>query len=416
MESRFGHDFSGVEVHTDSRAAESARAVNALAYTVGRNVVFDSGRYVPQTQAGRKLMAHELTHVVQQSQHSQNVMRKGLEVGSPDTTFERQADSMAEQVMKGSTRPVRGIKRSGSILQRACGPTAIGQPSGCEFQETDVIGPETYLFRINCDEFAEGNERNLRAEAQNIQAGEIVEIHGLASSDRQHDFNVNLACARALRARGVIEQVLLQRGVTATIRVINHGPQAGTALKRSVLIIRSTPQTPGPIIPAPAPTRPTPLVPGCKTPTNPDRSGSAFNPTTVDEFTVAKNHPYDASIGWLDSKMAISAAGSSGLDGPHFGPFDAFRHCVWNCLMTKDLGATRAEQFATGHENSGPSAVPHDNEMDLHNNSTGRSLGAPGVDCETVCTNALTSGQLRTIRGPNTVPTWCIGASDQPWP
>ncbi|MBP8950302.1 MAG: DUF4157 domain-containing protein, partial [Candidatus Promineofilum sp.] len=63
MESRFNHDFSGVRVHTDGRAAESARAVNALAYTVGNHVAFDVGQFAPTTSAGRGLLAHELTHV-----------------------------------------------------------------------------------------------------------------------------------------------------------------------------------------------------------------------------------------------------------------------------------------------------------------------------------------------------------------
>jgi hypothetical protein len=67
MESRFGQDFSSVRVHTDQRAAESARAVWAQAYTVGNNVVFGSGKYSPDTTQGDRLIAHELTHVVQQS-------------------------------------------------------------------------------------------------------------------------------------------------------------------------------------------------------------------------------------------------------------------------------------------------------------------------------------------------------------
>lgn len=66
MEPRFGHDFSGVRVHSDTKAAESARAVNALAYTVGRDVMFGAGQYQPATNIGRNLMAHELTHMVQQ--------------------------------------------------------------------------------------------------------------------------------------------------------------------------------------------------------------------------------------------------------------------------------------------------------------------------------------------------------------
>jgi hypothetical protein len=67
MEARFGHDFGQVRVHTDARAAESARAVNAAAYTVGRDIVFAPGHFAPGTQAGRHLLAHELTHVVQQA-------------------------------------------------------------------------------------------------------------------------------------------------------------------------------------------------------------------------------------------------------------------------------------------------------------------------------------------------------------
>jgi hypothetical protein len=66
MEPRFGADFSGVRVHTDAEAAESARAVNALAYTVGNSVVFGSGQYAPSNPVGGRLLAHELTHVLQQ--------------------------------------------------------------------------------------------------------------------------------------------------------------------------------------------------------------------------------------------------------------------------------------------------------------------------------------------------------------
>src|SRR5262249_43583700 len=61
------HDFSRVRVHTDGKAAESARAVNALAYTVGADIVFAGGQYAPSTASGQRLLAHELAHVVQQS-------------------------------------------------------------------------------------------------------------------------------------------------------------------------------------------------------------------------------------------------------------------------------------------------------------------------------------------------------------
>lgn len=68
MEPRFGHDFSQVRVHADAQAAESARAVSALAYTVGRDVVLGAGKYAPRTNVGLRLMAHELAHVVQQGE------------------------------------------------------------------------------------------------------------------------------------------------------------------------------------------------------------------------------------------------------------------------------------------------------------------------------------------------------------
>ena len=67
FEPRFSRDFGHVRVHTDDQATRSAQGVNALAFTVGRDVVFDRGQYTPETVAGRGLLAHELAHVVQQS-------------------------------------------------------------------------------------------------------------------------------------------------------------------------------------------------------------------------------------------------------------------------------------------------------------------------------------------------------------
>jgi hypothetical protein len=67
MEPRFGHDFSKVRVHIDARAAKSARTINAVAYTIGQNIVFGSNQYEPQNNEGKQLLAHELVHVVQQT-------------------------------------------------------------------------------------------------------------------------------------------------------------------------------------------------------------------------------------------------------------------------------------------------------------------------------------------------------------
>jgi hypothetical protein len=67
FEPRFGHDFGGVRVHTGAAASSAAEAIRARAFTMGRDIVFRAGHYRPDTQAGRRLLAHELTHVVQQA-------------------------------------------------------------------------------------------------------------------------------------------------------------------------------------------------------------------------------------------------------------------------------------------------------------------------------------------------------------
>ncbi len=76
MELRFGYDFRQVRVHNDDRSAASARAINAEAYTAGTHTAFAAGRYAPDLPAGRRLLAHELAHVVQQSGGGAQVVRR----------------------------------------------------------------------------------------------------------------------------------------------------------------------------------------------------------------------------------------------------------------------------------------------------------------------------------------------------
>jgi Domain of unknown function (DUF4157) len=77
MGQRFGHDFSRVRVHTDAAAARSAQDVNATAYTVGNNIVFGANSFMPETRNGLKLLAHELTHVIQQGNEIRRYRNKG---------------------------------------------------------------------------------------------------------------------------------------------------------------------------------------------------------------------------------------------------------------------------------------------------------------------------------------------------
>ncbi|ADG75150.1 conserved hypothetical protein [Cellulomonas flavigena DSM 20109] len=101
MEARLGADFGDVRVHTDSAAADSARAVGAHAYTVGRDVVFQRDAYDPDSHAGRTTLAHELTHVVQQRSGPVDgtPTGDGVQVSDPGDRFETAAAATAEHVM-----------------------------------------------------------------------------------------------------------------------------------------------------------------------------------------------------------------------------------------------------------------------------------------------------------------------------
>jgi hypothetical protein len=116
MESKFGHDFSQVKVHTDPKAIASARVLDAAAYTVGKDIVFNDAQYDPSSAAGEKLLAHELTHVVQQSAATSN--RGSLRVGQLDDVFEKEADHAAGHAKNGGNRQVASPVSS-PIVQRS---------------------------------------------------------------------------------------------------------------------------------------------------------------------------------------------------------------------------------------------------------------------------------------------------------
>jgi len=103
MEGRFGQDFGAVRVHTDARASESARSVQAHAYTVGSDIVFQSGRYEPGTAEGRRTLAHELTHVVQQRSGPVDGTDAGggIKVSDPSDRYEREAEATADRLLAG---------------------------------------------------------------------------------------------------------------------------------------------------------------------------------------------------------------------------------------------------------------------------------------------------------------------------
>ena len=94
-----GQDFSNVNVHTDSRADSLSRSVNAKAFTTGNDIFFKSGEYNPGSSQGQHLIAHELTHVVQQGASVPSVQGK-MTVNDPNDAYEQEADAVADSVMK----------------------------------------------------------------------------------------------------------------------------------------------------------------------------------------------------------------------------------------------------------------------------------------------------------------------------
>jgi hypothetical protein len=129
FEPRFGTDFSQVRLHTDSQAAESTRPVNAKAYTLGQDVVFGAGQYAPGTSEGRRLMAHELTHVVQQT-HGLSSKAISFDPMQSDTRFSHRSNTVQSACIERTPNHQQPI--SVSKIPDVSGNTTIRRWSGYE--------------------------------------------------------------------------------------------------------------------------------------------------------------------------------------------------------------------------------------------------------------------------------------------
>ncbi|MGK3202061.1 eCIS core domain-containing protein [Amycolatopsis sp. MEPSY49] len=134
LESRFGADFSDVRVHTDGAAHESAKSVNAQAYTVGSNIVFQRDKYDPSSAGGQHMLAHELIHVVQQRSGPVDGTDAGggVKVSDPSDRFEREAVANADRLMSAPVGPAvqrcedggHGASDEAAAVQREEAPEA----------------------------------------------------------------------------------------------------------------------------------------------------------------------------------------------------------------------------------------------------------------------------------------------------
>lgn len=193
MEPRFGTDFSNVRVHTGDKAAESAQAMNALAYTVGDHIVFAKGQYESGERSKQKLLAHELTHVAQQGKaFMSNIRPRSLLARTP---------------------------AHGPVCDRGTVPTLT-----C----SDAQGT-TRPTGFDVDRFATDSHRVTATQRTQIAAfkaawdaagsADDTEVHGYASCDGTGDHNLQLSCDRA----EAVKTELISMGVGTPIQTLAHG-------------------------------------------------------------------------------------------------------------------------------------------------------------------------------------------------
>src|ERR1044072_7851222 len=230
FEPRFGHDFSRVRIHADAEAAKSAAAVNALAYTSGEHIVFQTGRYAPSSTAGRRLLAHALTHVVQQTQQTHSPVQHKLEIGMPGDAHEIEADRIADLVVSDSNAETRAMLPKAVVDATQ---TSASSPSLLQRQ----VGPNTCPTDIN---FSTGNDavhvplcRIANVTAMTVPAGITGITWSLAAR------TARVASGTRINANGVITFGATQTG--GVIEVTATNAAAGNCAESADLILNSHP-------------------------------------------------------------------------------------------------------------------------------------------------------------------------------
>ncbi|HUW68084.1 MAG TPA: DUF4157 domain-containing protein [Candidatus Nanoarchaeia archaeon] len=195
FEPRFGVDFSNVRVHNDTKAASVAKSVNARAFTLGRNVVFGAGEFSSNTLAGRKLLAHELTHVVQQISSKQ---------AGEQTYIQREADEDDTEAEDISDAVELAPDFGPEINEPECPPTPTNlgnvRPAPDCPDDEEELGGRHFKFCIDSDVFTNTERAKLREFVRKQPAMTTFNIHGYASVDGGVQYNMRLSCHRAKRA------------------------------------------------------------------------------------------------------------------------------------------------------------------------------------------------------------------------
>jgi outer membrane protein OmpA-like peptidoglycan-associated protein len=248
MESRFGRDFGEVRVHVDTKASDTAERVNARAYTVGHHIVFREGEYQPGAREGRRLLAHELTHVIQQRAAALPIPRGSAKGGALQNDT---AGSPVQTQMSGA--PARGLQRQADLSQAPPGLLCELVADPGLTPPLSEFGPGTDILfgvgKVNVDAGWESLLEDYFNEWLLLGGYDGVYVDGYASMDGGQRVNWRLSCERAEAVRDELVALgipwenftLFAHGETDEFSVTDYGPN-----RRAVV---STNPTPAPLPP-----------------------------------------------------------------------------------------------------------------------------------------------------------------------
>ena len=271
FEPRIGYDFGGVLIHTDADANKLSEELGAVAFTIGKDVFFREAAYEPSSEVGKRLIGHELAHVVQQERGTKAEKES---IGQAGDAFEQEAAHVGRVVAQGQEVPIRAAPSVPAIQlekpEEKRAPTAEGEKSVAEKGEVISQNNDTF-FRLYNFEIGSAELKPAFKDALNqiahimtgVSPDATVEIHGHASRTGPEELNERLADQRAnavaeyLIAQGVLPIAIVGvRGFGYKKPIADNKTSEGRSKNRRVEIQLNikAPKPPSPTIKAPTPT------------------------------------------------------------------------------------------------------------------------------------------------------------------
>jgi len=186
----FGADFSGVRIHADTQADTLTRELNARAFTTGQDVFFRQGAYNPGSSSGRELIAHELTHVVQQN--GDKVQRK-LTLGQPGDKYEQEAYQVAQAVMQQEQRPVQRESDEGLVRRQV------------EEEEEEEVQMKSEYSRVQRQVAEEEEEEEVQMQPEEEEEWLQMKVEAIVAQRQITKGNTSIYTTPVLQKQQVIE-------------------------------------------------------------------------------------------------------------------------------------------------------------------------------------------------------------------